>query len=653
MKPAHLEFTEDGTPKSVDFGDVYFSEGHGIAETHYVFLEQNDLPNRFSHLNINDHFTIAETGFGTGLNFLVASQCFLKHAPDSARLTFISCEKYPIAVEDLIKAHGHWPQLAEHSAALRQQYPPALEGFHLLSFGRISLLLMLGDASEVYSQLTAKVDAWFLDGFAPSKNPDMWQPELFQQLQRLSHTSTTFATFTAARLVRDGLRGSGFQFEKVAGFGKKRHMLKGSFIGLLGPSRPLAWPSAELANPRPNKDKRVAIIGAGIAGITTARELVARGYQVEIFERESAAAMGGSGNDQGAVYAKLSAHQTHSNQFYAQALIMAQNKLGELPDNISHEQCGLVQLAQNTKETQRLNSLENIDLLPGTLAQVQSAQWLTETLGVTVSAPGLWFPNGGWASPKEWVQHLLNELTQTESVKCHFDFNVESVELNCDGWSLRNAKGDAFSFDQVVIASAFHTRKFKPTQHLPLNPIAGQITQLTATPKHLKLKAVICTDRYVMPVHNEKLTVGSTFRVKSDETDVREAEHLENLKNLHERVPELVSESDQIAGGRAALRCNSPDYLPLIGAISQQEDLQRYKIPIQKNLSHRQPPAPHLPGLWVNVAHGSKGLCSSHLGAKLLAAMISGEPYPLQADIVKALNPNRFTVRQLKREARG
>lgn len=649
MKTADLTFSEDGTPLSRKFDDVYFSKGHGPEETRYVFVEQNQLTERWQSLDPHGHFCIAETGFGTGLNFLVAWQWFLKTAPKDARLTFISCEKYPLTRNDLTQSHQHWPQFADLARQLQQQYPPAVSGYHRLEFDRVSLILMLDDAAEAFAGLSASVDAWFLDGFAPSKNPDMWQPALFQHMARLSHPNTRFATFTAARIVRDGLTGAGFQYEKVPGFGRKRHMLRGQFQGLIGPHLPNAFPSAAMANPRPDDRRNIAIIGAGIAGLTSAIELRKRGYDVTVYERQPNAAMGGSGNQQGAVYAKLSAQPTAANRFYAQALVLAQRMLANLPPTVPHGVSGLVQLAHTEKERQRQLALEQEGFIPAELAHAVSAEELTKLTGIAQSHPGLWFPDGGWVSPSALIHHWIAE----HQIPCQFDTHITALDTDENGWRLTGADGARYQADQVVLTSAFETTLFEQTQHLPLNPIAGQITRLQATNRHRTLQAVICTDRYVMPVHNDCLTIGSTFRVKSTDDQLVPEEHEENLRNLSTRVPGLVEQRDTIVGGRAAVRCNSPDYLPLVGAISNATELRDiYQIPLQKNRTRHLPPVSHHDGLWVNVAHGSKGLCSSHLCAQLLGSMIAGEPYPVPADLVEALNPNRFLVRQLIREQR-
>ncbi len=222
----------NGQPFASEFQDVYFSTDNGLLETDYVFLQGNDLARRWPDANIQT-FNIAETGFGTGLNFLCAAKMWLEAAPKKAMLHFISVEKYPLNFQDITTALNLWPQLNTVSEPFLAQYESLINGAQtiLLYNNRVQLSLLIGDATSCLSQINDKIDAWFLDGFAPAKNPDMWQAELFQQMARLSKTSTTFATFTSAGDVRRGLINAGFKVSKRAGFGKKREMLIGQFSG--------------------------------------------------------------------------------------------------------------------------------------------------------------------------------------------------------------------------------------------------------------------------------------------------------------------------------------------------------------------------------------------------------------------------------------
>ena len=221
----------DGQPYSETFDDVYFSRDSGLEETRHVFLLNNQLPQRFAAMLPHQVFTIGETGFGTGLNFLCAWQCFRQHAQQDAHLHFVSVEKYPLSLADLNQALALWPELTDLSEQLCAKYTELPTGWHRLIFdgGRVSLTLIIDDALTALPQLDAQVDAWFLDGFSPSKNPDMWSETLFSAMALHSAPGASLATFTSAGFVRRALQAAGFTVEKTAGFGSKREMTRGHF----------------------------------------------------------------------------------------------------------------------------------------------------------------------------------------------------------------------------------------------------------------------------------------------------------------------------------------------------------------------------------------------------------------------------------------
>ena len=231
MQFANLKWINN-QPYSLDFNDVYFNSDNGLQETEYVFIEHNQLKTCFSSLK-KECFTIIETGFGTGLNFLVIAAHWLALAPKNAQLHYISIEKYPFTLADLTQVQALWRQFAPISSELLQQYSniKARNNIFSMAGGRIQLALQADDISLTLPLISQKADAWLLDGFAPAKNHDMWSSEVLTHIARLSKPNTTFATFTSAGAVRRGLQSVGFSVQKHAGFGKKREMLAGSFMG--------------------------------------------------------------------------------------------------------------------------------------------------------------------------------------------------------------------------------------------------------------------------------------------------------------------------------------------------------------------------------------------------------------------------------------
>ncbi len=216
--------------KSVQFDDVYFSAEDGLAETHHVFLKGNDLPARWQGAGEGKaRFVVAETGFGTGLNFLATWKLFEETAEAGQALDFISFEKFPLSVAEIGEALLPWMDEFEGRVeAMLALYPLRVPGFHRLVLSeRVTLTLVFDDVNEAMAQVERKVDCWFLDGFKPASNPGMWSEAVFVQMARLSKKGARFATFTSAGFVKRGLREVGFDVRKVPGFGSKWAMLVG------------------------------------------------------------------------------------------------------------------------------------------------------------------------------------------------------------------------------------------------------------------------------------------------------------------------------------------------------------------------------------------------------------------------------------------
>lgn len=219
---------QNGAPFSGQFDDIYYSTESGLEESKHVFLGGNNLQQRWQ--NISDNFTIIETGFGTGLNFFAAWDLWKNSASASAKLHYISIEKYPLTADDIATTANIWPQLSPYIKEFCEQYPLDFTQSCILHVGyNITLELLFCDVAAAISQIKTQADAWFLDGFSPAKNPDMWNENLYNNIARLTKSGGTFATFTCAGDVRRGLQQAGFAVDKVKGFGKKRTMLAGGF----------------------------------------------------------------------------------------------------------------------------------------------------------------------------------------------------------------------------------------------------------------------------------------------------------------------------------------------------------------------------------------------------------------------------------------
>lgn len=618
---------QDGQPYSKQFGDIYFSTESGLAESQRVFLQQNRLPERWKSLTSN-HFTIAETGFGTGLNFLCAWDLWSKIAPKSARLNFVSVEKYPLNPHDLKLALALWPSLAHLSQQLQACYTHLPHGMHRFSFeqGRITLTLLIGDASSMLGQLHASVDAWFLDGFAPSKNPDMWQAPLFEQMARLSHEQTTFSTFTSAGVVKRGLQTAGFRVEKVSGFGRKREMLCGQYS------------SGERSSP--NKSTRAIVIGAGIAGCSTSRALARRGWQVTLIERHESIASEASGNLAAVLYPRLAMQETTMSQLALAGFLYTNRLFGELElASSAFDHCGLLQLAFDKREAERCQAVAGLGLPEDIVCLVDSAE-ASRIAGIKLTKDALHFPHAGWVKPGILCEAMIHHPD------IHLKLMTEAVRIEKTNglWQVWDGESLLDEAPILVIAAANESLRFRQTAHFPLQPVRGQVSITPASSASRKLKSVLCTDGYISPSIEGFHCLGATFSPDDTGLDIRVADHMDNMATLQKISPELhQSFNADLLQGRAALRVATPDYLPLVGPVLDADALMQ-NPPKHYNM----PPAlPYLEGLYTNTGHGSKGITQAPLCAEILASAICGEPLPIASKTISALDPNRFLLRKL------
>ncbi|BAN47048.1 bifunctional tRNA (5-methylaminomethyl-2-thiouridine)(34)-methyltransferase MnmD/FAD-dependent 5-carboxymethylaminomethyl-2-thiouridine(34) oxidoreductase MnmC [Metapseudomonas resinovorans] len=645
---AQLDWDEQGQPLSREFDDVYFSPTSGIDETHHVFIAGNDLAPRFAELPAGGRFVIGETGFGTGLNFLCAWQLFEQCAPRDARLHFVSVEKFPLARDDLQRALALWPDLAPLAAQLIDQYVAIHPGFQRLELagGRVVLTLLVGDALDCLPELDARIDAWFLDGFAPAKNPDMWSPALFAQLARLSGPGASLATFTAAGFVRRALKEAGFAVKRVPGFGKKWEMSRGLFTGEPG-DEAKPW----YARPRFTPGRREAlVIGAGLAGCASAASLAARGWQVTLLERHDAPAREASGNPQGVLYLKLSAHGTPLSRLILSGFGHTRRLLQRLEQGRDWQACGVLQLAFDAKEAQRQAKLA--EAFPADLLHQLDQADAEALAGVALPAGGLYYPQAGWVHPPA----LCGLLAGHPNIR--LVTHREALELRREGdlWQARAADQTLASAPVVVLAGAAEVLRFPQTAGLQQKRIRGQISRLPATAQSAGLATVLCAEGYVAPPREGEHTLGASFDFHNDDLEPTAAEHAGNLELLEEistdlaqrlGVAELAPEQLQ---GRAAFRCTTPDYLPIVGPLADPEAFaEAYAVLAKDARQVPEVPAPWFDGLYVNSAHGSRGLITAPLSGELLAAWLDDEPLPVPRAVAEACHPNRFALRRLIR----
>lgn len=659
IENAVLDWNEAGTPVSHDFDDVYFSNANGLEETRYVFLQQNGLPTRWDTFD-RRRFVVAETGFGTGLNFLAVWQWFkaFRQANPNAsvkELHFISFEKFPVTREDLIKAHESWPELADLARQLHAHYPPAVADCHrlVLEDGMITLDLWFGDIKtslpQVWTPAGGLVDAWFLDGFAPSKNPEMWNQDLFNGMAALAREACTAATFTAAGFVRRGLNDAGFDMKKVKGFGYKRDMLAGALSERRQGANFAPWYARQSAEDVSD----VAIIGGGIGSAATALALVRRGVQVSLYCADTLPAEGASGNRQGAVYPLLNGSNDALSRFFAPAYLYARQFVEQAAavSDFSYDWCGVTQLAWNEKTAEKLDKMLNGGF-PQDVVHALDTEQTQAITGVTTGHRSVHYPLGGWLCPQALTRALIRQAQATGRLSLHTETDITSLSQN-DGaqWTLISRDNRQFTHATVVVANGHRFTEFAQTRDIPAYSVRGQVSHVPSRGELAQLKSVLCYDGYLTPVNPDTQThcIGASYRRNSTDLSFSPEEHQDNQTRLAECLPAVdwpkaIDFSAQDA--RTGVRCASRDHLPFVGDVCRFETLLNQYA----NLREQQSEAADVPvysGLYAMIGLGSRGLSSAPLLGEVLASQLCGEPLPLPLSVLDALHPGRMWVRKL------
>lgn len=600
---------KDGQPYSERFGDVYFSIDSGLEETRHVFLKGNDLAERFAALSVDESFCIGETGFGTGLNFLCAWQLFERTAPAGASLDFFSVERFPLSDDELRRALALWPELSPLAEVLLARWHRRVPGWNRWNFagGRVRLTLMCEDVDEALPQLPQHcVDAWFLDGFSPAKNPEMWSENVLANVARASRDSATLATYTSAGWIRRGLQQVGFDVEKVQGFGRKREMTCGRMCH-----------ATEVATKK-QKPSTAIVIGGGIAGCAAAHVLAQRGIGVILIERAPQLASAASGNPRGILHARFGAGGDPLHRFVLASYGYALGMMDEvLPvDEVLRSECGLLQLACKPVEDKRISRLSEREW-PQHLMQFVDAEQASQLACVEMKFGGLWFPAGGWVVPPK----LCAALLEHEHIDQRLGHDVDRLEKTKAGWRVsgRDAHGIVWNAeaDVVLVCCAHSAKRLAQFEHFPLTPVRGQITLASESEASQALQSVVCGDGYCAPAVDGVHVMGATHAFDDESTEIRSADHADNLTSLSEYAPALHHALGAVGldelQGRASVRCSAPGSTPLVGEVEQ--------------------------GLYCSLAHGTRGLLTAGISAEVLAAQICGQLPPLPTSILDVLVP--------------
>jgi tRNA 5-methylaminomethyl-2-thiouridine biosynthesis bifunctional protein len=586
LVPARLAFDASGTPYSAAYDDVYHSVAGGLAQAQHVFLRGNGLPERWRGRH---SFAILETGFGLGVNFLAAWQAWKEDPQRCERLHFTSIEKHPLQRQDL-------------DPVLQDRWPILVPGLHRLEFeqGRVVLTLAFGDIADTLPQLDLAADAIFLDGFAPAKNPAMWEPRLLRHLGRLAAPGATVATWSVAASVREALEGAGFQVEKAQGFGFKREMLLGRV-------------RRRTTAPQTAASRSAIVIGAGIAGAAAAERLASRGWRVTIIERHAGPAEEASGNHAGVFHPivapddSLFARCTRASFLY---LLQHWTKL----TGLRWDRCGVLQLARDDDERRSQERAMAGLAYPPEYAAFDAARG------------GLWFPQAGWVEPRSLVAALLARFPMEK----RFGVEVARLDFSNGFWKALDHGGKTLAEAPVaILANAADALRLAPQPAVRMRRVRGQ---LSLVPAIAGLQHVLLRGGMALPGVDGLSVVGASYDVDDPDTAPRLDSHIGNLERLEQMLPGASKNLDPAQlQGRVAFRAVVRDRLPLVGPLACGEAA----------------------GLYGAFGYGSRGLLWASLAGELLASMLEGEPLPLERKLAAAIHPERFLIRQGRRSNQG
>lgn len=706
---AKLSWLENGLPYSEDFQDTYHSTEGAQAESRYLFLEGNQLAQRWQSAYRSPHhaggcFVIAELGFGCGLNFLETLQLWKATQKRPSRLHYLAFEKHPLMQADLARALKQWPELAPAAAELLAQYPDHSAGCHRLFFGKEVILdLHYGDAVErlnsmMRSQTTA-VDAWYLDGFSPSLNPSLWDLTLTRAIASHSKNGTTATSYSVAGSARRALIDAGFSVTKRSGFGKKRHSL---YAIMANETESFQSTNEEEQqnnqsqtaqpqnNPRSshqkNSDQDVLVIGAGLAGCSTALALARRGHKVKIIDSAPQAMCGASGIPQLALRPRLFRSADSNASFFltsyhtARRLYATIDGLTASSETAAWHPTGVVQLSGALNRKKALSQEAVASIYDPRVVQGVSKNVASSLAGLPVLEGGWHFEGAGWLDPRAFVDKLFALETRISS---QFDTTIVALTQTAHGtascrWVAIDSRGNKLTAKTVVLCNSHAIDSLLPNLGIRLQAARGQVSLLKADANTAALRCVVNGERSLFPSLTDYHVVAASYRSDPHSLTTLERSAVddeENLAGIAEMIKPLLvnrENGDEIAKGAAAyptrensenvqksrqplvaIRSAGEDFLPVVGSAPAVESLIASLSSLRRNARAGVPAKlASQEGLFVNVGHGSNGVATCPLSAEHLASLICGEPPPLTAAEAELISPARFIIRDIKKQVR-
>ena len=637
VEPVALSFDAHGAPASERYGDVYASRDGALGQARHVFIAGTGCIERWRGRR---QFVVLENGFGLGVNFLATWRAWRDDPARPDRLHFVSIERHPLPASVFVDAVP--PELRDLGAQLAAQWPLPMAGLHRCEFeqGRVALTLAFGDARAIAPELRLGADAIFLDGFAPGRNPEMWDASLLRSIARLARADCRVATWCTARAVREALANAGFDIELQAGFASKRQMLVGRYaprytVRRYDPPPPYAG------------DRSAVVIGAGLAGAASAHALARRGWSVRVVD-SAAAGSGASAlpwglmHPQFAVDDNLLARLTRAGSAVTARALERVAPQGAQAGRAVWQRDGFFQMV-DPADVERWRSALAALRLPCEYVEWLSAEQAAGRLGVAPAREGLWWPEGRLVSPPHWIRALLDGPTIT-----FVQAAADVLERDGDDWLVLGTRREPIArAPLVIVAAAGESPRLIASKMLPFQPVPGQVTFVLADALQ-SLQAGLGGDGTLLRAPDGQVVVGATYETPIGAANAPLDDRMASRSNLA-RLERLLAApiEARVEGRHGGVRCVARDRLPYAGAVADEEAAvvnERLRGAHLEDLPRRA-------RLFTSFAHGSRGLTFVALAAELIAAQVEGEPLPIEGTLSDAVDPGRVLLRRLRRGA--
>ncbi|CUU77055.1 5-methylaminomethyl-2-thiouridine methyltransferase [Campylobacter hyointestinalis] len=602
-----IEFKQDGL-YSKRFDDVYFNTQNPLLECFHTYSSVVDALE-------GSNITIAEAGFGAGLNFFSTVSSL-----NGKNLHYIAIEKYPFNKDELRQIYQRFECFSRYFDEFIKQYEVLQNALIRINLGKdIILDIYFGDILEGLKELNFKADAWYLDGFTPAKNPQMWSEELFGAIKYFCKNGAIIRTFSSASIVRLRLLDAGFSVKKLKGFGKKREMLEA--ICVKEYQKPQNWYSL----PAIDKFTNVLVIGGGVAGLVSATKFKKAGFNVVVAEKMNEVATNGSSNLAGILMPLITLPTTVLGLMHMSAFLMARNfyKDSEFSDFCGVDDYGVSELQLKRFEEWGQNGIfeltKNSSLYPS--AFIKSAAQLM---------------------PKS----LCSDLAKSLYVK--FGYEFAGLKKSGDGYLVEFKNQKRVSADLVIFAmgdkSNYLFNEVFYDEYMQLSSVRGQVTHIK---NGIDLERPFSAKGYACKSVNGVQVIGATYD-RNDFTSC--ARSKDNEKNIADISEFLIGKNVDIIGSNVGFRGYSGDRSPLIGAVHDALKFKEiYKSLLWTKNRENHAGAVHHQNILISSAHGSRGLCTAVFGAEILLDMVLGRQICTTKSILDSLNPARFLVRKLKK----